>query len=143
MQPLQAASRDGPPATLGIYPASTVLFCSPTCLNVSAGAVSPASLVLGGLWEELHGGLDCNDITRSNHRHALWWQDLHAEEQVATSLFGAVTRSSSAKEIRHFCQKNSQSTVQISLFVSTEAGNYRSILLVVLRDVVQQWTCQC
>lgn len=61
MQPLQAAHRDGPSATLGICWAFTVLFCSPTCLNVSAGVVSLASVVVGGLWEELHRWLDCDD----------------------------------------------------------------------------------
>lgn len=86
--------------------------------------LSATSVVLGGLWEELHSWPDGNSLLRSNHRHAFWWH-LQAEEQVAASFFGVVTNS--ANKTRHFHHKGCQSAIQIDIVTSPEAKNYRSL----------------
>lgn len=87
--------------------------------------LSATSVVLGGLWEELHSWPDGNSLLQSNHRHAFWWH-LQAEEQVAASFFGVVTNS--ANKTRHFHHKGCQSAIQIDIVTSPEANNYRSLL---------------
>lgn len=86
--------------------------------------LSATSVVLGGLWEELHSWPDGNSLLQSNHRHAFWWH-LQAEEQVAASFFGVVTNS--ANKTRHFHHKGCQSAIQIDIVTSPEAKNYRSL----------------